>query len=182
VARQLDLQNDPLIDSLRQAVRTGSDSAPHPAPDLPETVSGEGAGAAPSSNTLPAGLAIESYSIVEELGRGGMSIAFKAWQVHPRRLVVLKMVLAGAHAGAERRARFLAEADALARLSHPNILSTSCGPRRTPYGSSGTSWPAWCTIPICSPACPNQLARSSSKGTPSPRLLTNWPIDSAPRG
>jgi WD40 repeat protein len=121
-ARQLDHQNDPLIDSLRQAVRTGSVSAPHPALDLPETVIGEGAGAAPSSDPVPARLVIEGYSIVEELGRGGMSIAFKAWQVHPRRLVVLKMVLAGAHAGAERRARFLAEADALARLSHPNIV------------------------------------------------------------
>ena len=32
------------------------------------------------------------------------------------------MILAGAHAGAEAAARFLAEAEAVARLQHPNIV------------------------------------------------------------
>ena len=36
--------------------------------------------------------------------------------------VALKMILAGAHAGAEAAARFLAEAEAVARLQHPNIV------------------------------------------------------------
>jgi WD40 repeat protein len=121
-ARRLDTLDDPLIDSLRRAVRTGRDSGATPAPGTPDTASAGGAGPEPLSASAPAALAIEGYDIVEELGRGGMSVAYKAWQLRPRRLVVLKMVLAGAHAGAERRARFLAEADALARLSHPHIV------------------------------------------------------------
>src|SRR5262249_23717697 len=36
--------------------------------------------------------------------------------------VALKMILAGWHAGPQRRARFLAEADAIARLRHPHIV------------------------------------------------------------
>src|SRR5207249_3585721 len=42
----------------------------------------------------------------------------------PRRcaLVALKMILAGAHAGREQRARFIAEAEAVARLQHANIV------------------------------------------------------------
>jgi serine/threonine protein kinase len=72
----------------------------------------------PSANlpTLP------GYEILQELGRGGNAIVYKARQLHPRRLVAVKMILAGAHAGAEAVTRFRREAEALARLSHPNIV------------------------------------------------------------
>src|SRR5262249_12705200 len=62
------------------------------------------------------------YELLGELGRGGSSVVYKARQRHPNRVVALKMILAGTHAGAERTARFLAEADAIARLRHPNIV------------------------------------------------------------
>jgi eukaryotic-like serine/threonine-protein kinase len=65
---------------------------------------------------------VAGYELLSELGRGGMGVVYKAWQERPRRLVALKMILAGAHAGAERRARLLAEADAIARLQHPHIV------------------------------------------------------------
>jgi serine/threonine-protein kinase len=51
-----------------------------------------------------------------------MSVVYRARQAHPAREVALKVLLAGSHAPAERRARFLAEADAIARLRHPNIV------------------------------------------------------------
>ncbi len=65
---------------------------------------------------------IAGYEIVEELGRGGMGVVYKARQVRLNRPCVLKMILAGAHAGAEAVTRFLAEAEAVARLQHPNVV------------------------------------------------------------
>ena len=66
--------------------------------------------------------AIAGYEILGELGRGGMGVVYRARQVRLNRPCVLKMILAGAHAGAEAVARFLAEAEAVARLQHPNIV------------------------------------------------------------
>ncbi len=65
---------------------------------------------------------IPGYAILDVLGRGGMGIVYKALQTDLNRLVALKMILAGAHAGPEERARFRREAEAVARLQHPNVV------------------------------------------------------------
>jgi serine/threonine-protein kinase len=62
------------------------------------------------------------YEILEELGRGGMGVVYKARHVTFQRLVAIKMILSGGQAGAEQTARFLVEARAVARLQHPNIV------------------------------------------------------------
>ena len=65
---------------------------------------------------------IDGYEILGELGRGGMGIVYRARHVRLNRPCVLKMILAGDHAGPQAIARFLAEAKAVARLRHPNVV------------------------------------------------------------
>jgi eukaryotic-like serine/threonine-protein kinase len=65
---------------------------------------------------------IPGYTILEELGRGGMGIVFKATAERLNRLVALKMILAGDLAGPEASARFMTEAEAVARLQHRQVV------------------------------------------------------------
>ncbi len=69
---------------------------------------------------------IPGYEIQAELGRGGMGVVYKARQVRLNRLCALKMFLPSARTRAEFHARFQAEAETIARLSHPNIVQIYC--------------------------------------------------------
>jgi WD40 repeat protein len=101
-AARLDGDADAVVLSLRRALGATSPHAPPGPTPLPERVGG--------------------YEVVSVLGRGGMSVVYLARQARPGRLVALKMILGGAHAGPEHQARFLAEAEAIGRLSHANVV------------------------------------------------------------
>jgi serine/threonine-protein kinase len=65
---------------------------------------------------------VRGYEILGTLGRGAMGIVFKARQPGLKRLVALKMILSGDHAQEQELIRFRGEAEAVARLQHPNIV------------------------------------------------------------
>lgn len=85
----------------------------------------QGAPLSPSTNsyqTQQGGSFEERYTLVEELGRGGMGIVYKAEETSSRRIVAIK-VLPPYLAGDEmNRVRFFREADIVASLHHPHIV------------------------------------------------------------
>ena len=62
------------------------------------------------------------YEILEEIGRGGMGVIYRARQQHSRRIVAVKRIFAHDVNSHETLVRFRREAEAVASLDHPNIL------------------------------------------------------------
>lgn len=63
------------------------------------------------------------YSILRELGRGGMGVVYLAHEVHLDRLVAIKLLPPEFSARPQLRERFVREARLAAKLSHPNIIA-----------------------------------------------------------
>ncbi len=111
-----------------------SDTGPfEPTPDVPtsvpnsETVQWQPT-SGPAEQSLghptdrPLTPAIPGYEFLEELGRGGMGVVFKARHLKLNRIVALKMILSGELASEQETQRFRTEAETIAQIQHPNII------------------------------------------------------------
>ena len=97
---------------------------------LREAVGREGEESAETFATVLAEAAVEdthwqlgNYEVLEAIGRGGMGVIYRARQRYSRRIVALKRVLAYQAESPEILVRFRREAEAVAKLDHPNILA-----------------------------------------------------------
>jgi WD40 repeat protein/tetratricopeptide (TPR) repeat protein len=111
-ARRWDDLADGAIQALRGPAATPTLAHDHTA----EPGTDPGAAAAPEPLDLP------GFTLLGELGRGAGGVVYQARQHQPERVVALKCLRDGPDPGVEHRARFLAEADAIARLHHPHIV------------------------------------------------------------
>ncbi|MFH1175863.1 MAG: protein kinase [Acidobacteriota bacterium] len=81
-----------------------------------------GAAAAPSPSLPGPGSRVGRYEVLDELGRGGMGVVYRALDPTMEREVALKTLWPSLASEDEHRRRFLREARAASRLAHPNIV------------------------------------------------------------
>jgi tetratricopeptide (TPR) repeat protein len=98
------------------ADKAAAPTRPAPPPGAPPQPGPDGFEGSADSRRIP------GYVLLGELGRGGMGVVYKGWQIELKRLVALKMILPGTYPDPDQLARFRVEAEAVARLQHPNVV------------------------------------------------------------
>jgi predicted Ser/Thr protein kinase len=120
-ARDACLSMDHVAPALRARVEAMLRAAATAAPLLDEGARAAFRPVAATPAFALAPLRSDEFTVLRELGRGGMGAVYLARQARPQRLVALKRLGAGASAATVERFRL--EADALARLQHPGIAA-----------------------------------------------------------
>src|SRR5579863_10519335 len=91
-----------------------------PDPDAPTQAGASPAPLEPEPKTFQRGAVVDRYTILERIGTGGMGEVYAAYDAKLDRRVALKLLLSS---GPEYEARLSREAQAMARLSHPNVVA-----------------------------------------------------------
>ncbi|HVE83509.1 MAG TPA: serine/threonine-protein kinase, partial [Myxococcales bacterium] len=93
-------------------------------PALPPSP-GEGSNPAPGGDALPRGATIGRYLILRQLGEGGMGVVYAAFDPELDRKIALKLLRPARRSSRSTvaQARLLREAQAMARISHPNVVA-----------------------------------------------------------
>ncbi len=92
--------------------------APSTNPDRPEARA-----LSDEARLLHKGTSLGRYVLLEKLGAGGMGEVFAAYDPHLDRKIALKLLRAGSLSANEGKARLVREAQAMARLQHPNVAA-----------------------------------------------------------
>src|SRR6478752_10561703 len=72
---------------------------------------------------LPRGTSVGRYLLLDRVGQGGMGVVYRAYDPELDRPVALKLLHGGDHRAGHQRDRLLREAQALAKLQHPNVIA-----------------------------------------------------------
>ncbi len=88
---------------------------------LEDTIPGDQPG--PPADQLRRGAALGRYLVIDVLGRGGMGVVYSAFDPELDRKVAIKLVRQELEGGTEATARLLREAQAMAKVLHPNVIT-----------------------------------------------------------
>ena len=110
--------------ALKLMQRASTGAADYPSVGVSaEQPSGEEESQAGAEKPPPAALpGLRGYAVIEEIGRGGMGVVYKALQLATKRPVALKFLASGVHASGRARRRFEREVELAAALDHPGIV------------------------------------------------------------
>ncbi|MFP2913337.1 serine/threonine-protein kinase, partial [Pyxidicoccus sp. 3LFB2] len=109
-----------------ECAQCGGQGVSPPVPTATDVSAVSGTPAAPASRPLMRGSSVGRYVVLEPVGSGGMGVVYAAYDPKLDRKVALKLVrtdVEGRGTGAAWQQRLLEEAQALARVSHPHVVS-----------------------------------------------------------
>jgi len=99
------------------------------------------------------GTDLGNYLLLEEIGRGGMGIVYRAEQKGLNRMAAVKLILAGRHAAREDVERFFSEAQVAAKLRHPNLIGVYEVGQRHGWHFIAMEVVVSCAWSLCSQLC-----------------------------